>query len=430
MFLNEARLAATLEHSNLARVIDFGILADRYFLAMEYVHGQDLRALLHRAATGLPAGRVPLAHAIYIVQSVAAGLHYAHERRDEGGRPLGLVHRDVSPSNVLLSFDGEVKLGDFGIAKATEHTQATATATLRGKLAYMSPEQARGQALDRRSDVFSLGIILFELTTGFRQFLADTQYQLLNRVAEGRTTAPRDVDPQYPMELETIVMRALAIDPADRYPTALALHEDLGHFAWGAGLRTDVAPQVGEELRALFGDVTYPDLDAAGSSTLELGSPVRPMPPSTPSTTRSVTVPRRSGRSRATLTAMLGLGVALGVGIARAMATGPEPAPSSAVDVSPAVPVAGDAPELAPTPVPDPAEAPAESHSEGDTDEAADPSPAQRPKRQHVHGSRTTKPRRKPPRSKPASAPQDPSIAPRRERLEDWALPPADEPEG
>ena len=318
MFLAEARLAAGLHHSNLATVIDFGLLGGRYFLAMEYVHGHDLRSLMQRASKQCPDGVIPLSCALWIVRSVAAGLHYAHERRDDDGRPFGLVHRDVSPSNVLVSYEGEVKLTDFGVAKVTTGHEETATTVLKGKLAYMSPEQARHEPVDRRSDVFALGIVLFELTTGYRQFAADNQYRLINAVADGDVTLPSAVRPDYDPRLEAIVARALAPRREDRFPTALALHDALGLYATEAGLRPE-GPELGRLVLSLFGPREAPSLEPGSGPTVAWGRPTRPWgktepaEPSGPSVSGGV---RRRGRWLAV--ASLVAGVGLGLGLAQA----------------------------------------------------------------------------------------------------------------
>ena len=171
MFLDEARLSATLTHPHVIEVYDVGADGDAPFFAMEYVHGENVREMLRaqaRAAAGKPSAPLPLAHAITIVAAAAEGLHYAHERLGPGGKPLGIVHRDVSPSNVLVSYDGAVKVSDFGIAKWAFQRTRTQEGTLKGKFAYMSPEQCRARPVDRRSDIFALGAILYELTTGRR----------------------------------------------------------------------------------------------------------------------------------------------------------------------------------------------------------------------------------------------------------------------
>jgi serine/threonine protein kinase len=228
MFLDEARLAATLAHPNIAQVYDIGEHDGQCFFTMEYVAGQDLRKLKHaaRASIGLP-----LEHVVNIVIGVASGLHYAHEQVDRVGRPLGLVHRDVSPSNIIVTYDGGVKLVDFGIAKASTAQVATAVGTLKGKIPYMSPEQCRGAKLDRRSDIFSLGTVLWELSTGSRLFRGENEFAMLNRIANGDVPLPSSRKSNYPEDLEAIVMRALEGDREHRYATAQDLQIALEDFA-------------------------------------------------------------------------------------------------------------------------------------------------------------------------------------------------------
>ena len=235
MFVDEARLSATLTHPHVTEVHDVGNDGDAPFFAMEYVHGANLRELLraNAAAAGGPGAPLPLAHAIGIVAAAAAGLHYAHERAGPRGEPLGIVHRDVSPSNVLVSYDGAVKVSDFGIAKWAYQRTRTQEGTLKGKFAYMSPEQCRGRAVDRRSDVFALGTILYELTTGAPPFSGDSDLEILNWIATGAAKAPAwpEASGVYPPALSAIVMRALAPDPPDRYPTMQAFQIALETFA-------------------------------------------------------------------------------------------------------------------------------------------------------------------------------------------------------
>ncbi|HET6281318.1 MAG TPA: serine/threonine-protein kinase, partial [Polyangia bacterium] len=213
MFIDEARLAAQLHHPNVAHVFDIGREGDLHFFAMEYVHGADVHEI-QQAARG--KGGVPLEQALAITIGAAAGLHYAHEKTDGNGQPLGIVHRDVSPSNVLVSFDGGVKVVDFGIAKATSQWARTRTGSIKGKIACMSPEQCRGEALDRRSDVFAVGILLYELTTGVRPFQADSDYAIIRRIVDEDAAPPSSHRPGYSAKLEGIVMRALRRNPNDR----------------------------------------------------------------------------------------------------------------------------------------------------------------------------------------------------------------------
>jgi serine/threonine protein kinase len=242
MFLNEARLAATLHHPNIAQVYDIGQEAGDYFFSMEYVHGEDLGRLASSAAQdGVP---VSLDAALTLVAGLCAGLHYAHEKASPDGRPLHVVHRDVSPSNVLVSYDGAVKLVDFGIARQSSGVIST-SGGLKGKIAYMSPEQCRGRGggtVDRRSDIFSVGTLLYELTTSQLPFQAPTDFGVLEQIVTGSPVPPSTVVPGYPPALEAIVMRALARDQDQRYPTALALQGDIEDFAHENRLR--VSPLV------------------------------------------------------------------------------------------------------------------------------------------------------------------------------------------
>lgn len=254
MFLNEAKLAASLEHPNIASVTDFGQAGRDFFMVLEYVHGRGVNEVLRAAAK---ADGVPLGCALSIVIAVAAALHHAHEASDTEGAPLGLVHRDVSPSNILVSYDGGVKLVDFGIAKATSQAQATRSRSIKGKLAYMSPEQARGGALDRTADVFSLGVVLYELTTARRCFFAEGEFALLNKVADGKYLAPSKIIPTYPPALEALVITALSVDPDDRFPTARALQTALEDFAASHDSRVSTVA-LSDFVTDLFGQTPYP----------------------------------------------------------------------------------------------------------------------------------------------------------------------------
>jgi serine/threonine protein kinase len=228
-FLDEARLVATLEHPNIAQVYEIGRVNDSYFFVMEYVHGADLRQLMEAAVA--KRVKISLADAVYIIIGVCAGLHYAHDKRSLDGQPLSIIHRDVSPSNVLISHDGAVKVCDFGIAKAENRNAHLTRGVLKGKFAYMSPEQCRSQSLDRRSDVFAIGILLYELSTLSRLFDSNSDFDLLRSVIEQPAPLPSSRMPGYPAELERIVLRALEKNPDHRYPTAQAMQLDLEAFA-------------------------------------------------------------------------------------------------------------------------------------------------------------------------------------------------------
>lgn len=231
MFLDEARLMARLSHPHVPQVTDVddgggGEVPGIPYFVMEYVHGTDLRGVLNAAG-----GPLPLEQALAITCAVAAGLHHAHEHRGASGQAMDIVHRDVSPSNVLVSFDGGVKITDFGVAKWAEQRSHTHHGQLKGKFAHMSPEQCRGEALDRRSDVFALGTLLYEMTTGRPPFSADTEYDLLTQIVSRDAPAPRRPGEIYPAALETIVMKALRRDRNDRYASTQELQLDLESFA-------------------------------------------------------------------------------------------------------------------------------------------------------------------------------------------------------
>ncbi|MBI4511444.1 MAG: protein kinase [Deltaproteobacteria bacterium] len=229
MFLDEARLAATLQHPNIAQVYDIGFDGESFFFAMEYVHGRDLRQVIK--ASRRQSREIPLEHALHVVLGTCAGLHHAHEKLGPDGRPLGIVHRDVSPSNVLLTFDGGVKVVDFGIAKARLRQTHTKVGTLKGKIAYMSPEQVKGDPVDRRSDVFAIGIILYELTTGTRLFHTDDEISTLHKIATQDAPPPSARKRNYPPRLEAIVMKALDRDVDKRHATAQELQLELEQVA-------------------------------------------------------------------------------------------------------------------------------------------------------------------------------------------------------
>ncbi|ABS25603.1 serine/threonine-protein kinase [Anaeromyxobacter sp. Fw109-5] len=218
MFIEEARLASRLGHANVVQVFEFDQVDGRYYIAMELVRGHHLGRVVERARER--GERLGLARAVHLGAEVAKALAYAH-RLSEGGRPLGLVHRDVSPHNVLVSFEGEVKLADFGIARAMGQAGLTAPGTLKGKLAYMAPEQARGEAVDARADVFALGVVLWELCAGRRLFARESEAATLGAVLEDAAVSPPSAwNEEVPPELDAAVLGALERDPARRTRSA------------------------------------------------------------------------------------------------------------------------------------------------------------------------------------------------------------------
>ena len=238
MFVHEARVAARLSHPAIVQIFDLGKVDDQYFIAMEFIHGEDLRTIAKHADQ--LGRRPPLPLLVRIVADMLGGLHYAHTRAGPDGKPLGLVHRDISPQNVLVTYEGGVKLVDFGIAKATQsHSdQQTQAGLLKGKFAYMSPEQCRGKKLDARSDVFTVGILLWELVTWRRLFRRDSDLATLVAVADEPIPPISSVLPEVPPELDMICMRALARPLDERYPSAQAMQNDLEalvrKYGWAA----------------------------------------------------------------------------------------------------------------------------------------------------------------------------------------------------
>ncbi len=229
MFLDEARLAAQLQHPNIAQVYDVGKLGDSYFFTMEYVHGETVRALVTRAHEMRRSP--PLGCVLAIAAGAAAGLHHAHTRIGIEGRQLGIVHRDVSPSNLMVGYDGSVKLVDFGVAKAADRGQETRSGAIKGKISYLSPEQARGARVDARSDLFSFGIVLWEMLTVERLYKHDSDFDSMAAIINEPPPAPSTRRRDLPPELDALVMKALAKRPEDRFQTADELAEAIERVA-------------------------------------------------------------------------------------------------------------------------------------------------------------------------------------------------------
>jgi serine/threonine protein kinase len=231
MFLDEGRLAAALDHPNVVQMFDFGSEGGTHYLAMEYLHGEDLRTVLRTLRSeGKP---MALGTALYIVAGCCAGLHAAHEAKNADGVPLEIVHRDVSPHNVFLTFDGGVKVVDFGIAKSLDRRWETKHGTIKGKVPYMSPEQIKGRRLDRRSDIYALGVLLYEMVLGRRPYVLSNggDFAMMMAIARHDVRAPSLVDPKFPPELERIITTAMAYDPRNRYGTAEEMKAAIEKFA-------------------------------------------------------------------------------------------------------------------------------------------------------------------------------------------------------
>jgi len=274
MFLDEARNAAMLAHHHIVQVFDIEMRDGVVFYAMEYLHGQTVAAILTRAQ------RMPLDAAIAICIAVASGLHHAHERRPP------LVHRDVAPSNVMITYDGNIKLIDFGISKAANNLSHTAFGTFKGRLGYASPEPCPCEPTDRRTDVYSLAIRLYELTTGRPAISAPTEPEMVERMLESRIAPPTTFDPEFPRDLEAVLMKALSRDRADRYATAEELQHELEVFAQRHGIHTS-AHALSRLMNQLFAGELEPWHRARESGmTLEehiLSITMHTLPPTSPS---------------------------------------------------------------------------------------------------------------------------------------------------
>jgi serine/threonine protein kinase len=228
MFIDEAKIAVQLNHANIAQIFDLGNIEGSYFIALEYIHGKDLRTIWDRH--NRRSLLLPLPMSAYIMIRICEGLDYAHRKKNAAGSDLNIVHRDVSPQNILVSYEGEVKIIDFGIAKAANKASRTQAGILKGKFGYMSPEQVRGLPLDGRSDIFSSGIILYEMLTGERLFAGESDFSTLEKVRNVEILPPTTYNRKVPDALEKIVLKALSKDPDDRYKTSYDMQEDLQRF--------------------------------------------------------------------------------------------------------------------------------------------------------------------------------------------------------
>lgn len=243
MFLDEAKLSLQLQHANIVSVFDIGKADNTFFIVMDFIDGATLKHVIE--STRRRGRLIPMAQAIYMIREVCEGLSYAHDQNDmETGQPLGIVHRDVSPPNILLSNRGEIKLVDFGLAKATSQLESTDPGVVKGKFSYLSPEAATGVHIDSRADIFSAGIILWELLTGRRLFYGENDYQTVELVRRGSIPPMAVANPNVPSELEEVILKALSRDPSGRYQQASDFGESLTRFLFSRGLavsRNDIA---------------------------------------------------------------------------------------------------------------------------------------------------------------------------------------------
>jgi serine/threonine-protein kinase len=270
MFLDEARLSMQLTHANIVQIFDIGKADDTFFIVMELVEGSNLRRLMSRASDQGIEFPVPLA--CYLAMEIAKALAYAHERKDSAGEPLGIVHRDVSPPNVLLSRQGEVKLTDFGLAKANTQAERTEAGVIKGKYAYLSPEVVEGKEVDPRADIYSCGIILWEMLCDRKLFAGKTDMDTIELVRKGDVDAPSthrsDVDPA----LDKIILRALAKQPRRRYQTARQFEQALAGYLFNHGKRvtaSDVAAFLAEVTGRTADDAVGLDVSEAIRAELE-----------------------------------------------------------------------------------------------------------------------------------------------------------------
>src|SRR5262245_20037550 len=269
MFLDEARLAAKLNHQSIVHVYDVADEDGVKYIAMEYIIGENLTDIIKR---GIEVDKyLPIEHAVHVVRQTAAGLAYAHGRREPDGRLLRIVHRDVSPTNILVSYEGQTKIVDFGIARIQDELREE-SGILPGKASYMSPEQARGDGADYRSDIFSLGIILYEISLGQRLFRGPAK-EVMKRIVEEKVPPPTAVRRDYPPALELIVMRALEKRPEDRYQSAEDMRVDLEEFLADEGLRTG-SRRVGTYMNEIFAPEA--DVSADGPSRARAFADIQP----------------------------------------------------------------------------------------------------------------------------------------------------------
>lgn len=248
-FLDEGRIVVQLLHGNIVPVFDMGEQDGEFFIAMEYVPGRDLREVIKRVDTRRET--MPVDLALFIGSEIAKGLDYAHRKTDESGTSMGIIHRDVSPSNVLISSEGEVKLIDFGIARAAGRLSKTVSGRIQGKFCYMSPEQATGRPLDPRSDVFSAGVTIYEMLTGFRPFEGSTDLESLDLVRRCEFDPPSTLNPEVPEEVDLIVQKALSRLPEERYPSAERLQVEILQYLYSTG-SSPTSSDVARFIKGLF----------------------------------------------------------------------------------------------------------------------------------------------------------------------------------
>ncbi len=297
MFIHEAKIAVNLHHANIVQVFDLGRIGEHYFIAMELVRGKDLLELINGCR--MEKRRMPVHIALSILASVCQGLDFAHRVKVDG-RPLGLIHRDVSPSNILVSWEGEVKVADFGIAKAAQRDEKTVTGTLKGKYGYLSPEQVKGNTIDKRSDIFAAGILLYECLVGRRLFKGATDLETLELVREAKVAKPPSaINKEVSPEIDALALKALALDADQRFQSAGAMYDAIAEQILHTSKRSD-STVLGGFVQALYPEeYKREEMRAQSESTTPLPgqlpndnqAPVSPMGPPTPQALRPTTRP-------------------------------------------------------------------------------------------------------------------------------------------
>ena len=292
-FIDEAKLAALLQHENIVQIYDFGNLDGEYFITMEYLFGKDLRKLTYKAKE--KAVPIDLENTLYVISRLCAGLDYSHNLKDLQGKPLNIIHRDINPQNIFITYEGQVKIIDFGIAKAASHNSTTHEGLIKGKLAYMSPEQANGKTIDHRSDIFSTGIILYELLAGQRMFEGETMH-IYTQVRDAAYQPLESLVPDLPARLHDVVQHALAKEPDKRYQSCGEMLADLEECIYELSFRPNARhfancvkdlfkqefaaeenalfanTQIYNEVPTNFGNDSSPD-EATGNRTIALEAP-------------------------------------------------------------------------------------------------------------------------------------------------------------
>jgi serine/threonine-protein kinase len=441
MFMDEARLAASIHHPNVVSILEIGAGASGHYLVMEYIEGDTAAQLFLGAAQD--HRKVPMRVILRIVVDVLAGLHAAHDRSDDDGRPLEIVHRDVSPHNILVGVDGVSRITDFGIARAATRLAVTRSGQLKGKLAYMAPEQARSEKIDRRADVFAMGICLWEMLTGERLFKAEGEGETLNRVLYEPIPTPRGVDPDVPPEIEDVCMKALTRDPDARFATAVEFADALekaglaldllgSHREVAACVKDIMGQDLSERragLRAWIGDTERRNMmPSAAESSGELGSGpqgamvsvyVPPLldsgmlAPHADGSRMPARSRRGSGGLRFALVAVVVVSVSLGVlkwlrsapSVSASAATSPATAPPAPLPSSPSAATLAQAASAEPRPAdapspppgmpsvaPAPPSPPASSEKAQPQARAPRPAPPPRPQQANGSGAATTPP--------------------------------------